>query len=347
LAQRNETVNLPIDWLLEGDPWVVYRTRRDLLGESEEAPAVAAARREMLASPLVKGLLAELAGWPGQPLASHKSASQLFHKLTLAADLGLKASDPGVGAQAASGKGAVVERILAHQSEEGPFQLPTNISAAHGGSGQEQWAWALCDAPLVVYGLVKLGLGSQPQVQTAIQSLAGLVHANGWPCAVSQELGKWRGPGRKDDPCPFATLAMLKLLAALDAPEYQAAAQIGAETLLSLWQDSLERHPYIFYMGTDFRKLKAPFVWYDLLHVLEVLSQCEWLRGDQKTVACDPRLGEMLALLKSKADAQGRFTPESVWTVWKDYDFGQKKAPSRWLTLLAWRIIMRMDSVSE
>jgi len=30
---------------------------------------------------------------------------------------------------------------------------------------------------------------------------------------------------------------------------------------------------------------------------------------------------------------------ESVWTAWKDWEFGQKKEPSRWLTLSAWRII--------
>ncbi len=321
-------MSIPLDWLLEGEPWVVYRTRRDLLGEAEDAPAVAAARQAMLASPLVQGLLAELAGWPGEPLASHKSPSQLFHKLTLAADLGLRADDPGMP--------AVVERILALQSEEGPFQLRMNIGAAHGGSGQDQWAWALCDAPLVVYGLARLGLADHPQVRAAGQSLVGLVRENGWPCAVSKALGKWHGPGRKDDPCPFATLAMLKLLTALNLPEYQAAARAGAEALLSLWQASQERHPYIFYMGTDFRKLKMPLVWYDLMHVLEVLTQFDWLKGD-------PRLGEMLALLQSKADAQGRFTPESVWAIWKAYDFGQKKTPSRGLTLLAWRILRRRD----
>jgi hypothetical protein len=89
-------------------------------------------------------------------------------------------------------------------------------------------------------------------------------------------------------------------------------------------------------MGTDFRKLKAPFVWYDILHVLEVLSQFTWLRKDA-------RLLQMLAILKSKMDEEGRFTPESVWTAWKDWEFGQKKTPSRWLTLLAWRIIGRVE----
>ncbi len=29
----------PIDWLLQGAPWVVYRTLRDLCGEPDDAPA--------------------------------------------------------------------------------------------------------------------------------------------------------------------------------------------------------------------------------------------------------------------------------------------------------------------
>jgi hypothetical protein len=53
----------------------------------------------------------------------------------------------------------------------------------------------------------------------------------------------------------------------------------------------------MFFMGTDFRKLKAPFVWYDILHVLDVLSSCSWLKGD-------PRLLNMANLVKSKADAK-------------------------------------------
>ena len=114
------------------------------------------------------------------------------------------------------------------------------------------------------------------------------------------------------------------------------AARAGAETLLTLWANSRTQHPYIFYMGTDFRKLKAPLVWYDLLHVLDVLSRYPWLRED-------PRLLEMVALLQSKADAEGRYTPESVWQAWKGWEFAQKKAPSRWVTLLAWRIVGRVE----
>lgn len=323
-------MDAPINWLLEGEGWIEYRTRLDLLGQAEGEAQVEAARQAMLADAKVRALVSELSGWPGQVISSHKSAGQPYHKLTFLADLGLKAGDPGMG--------AIIERVLAHQSAEGPFQLPTEIPIHYGGTGQEQWAWALCDAPLIVYALLRFGV-QEAAVEAAIAHLAGLARENGWPCAVSKELGGWRGPGRKVDPCPFANLAMLKALSATEPWRDSPEARTGAETLLGLWEDSLTRHPYIFYMGTDFRKLKVPFVWYDLMHVLETLSRFPWLRQDA-------RLRDMLGILKSKAGEQRRFTLESVWAAWKDWEFGQKKSPSRWLTLLAWRIIRRVENGS-
>jgi hypothetical protein len=317
----------PIEWLLEGEPWVAYRTRLDLLGQAEYNPQVRSAREVMLANAQVRTLLAELSHWPGSVISSHKSAGQPFHKLTFLADLGFKASDPGMN--------AIIVRILEHQSSEGPFQLPTNIPVHFGGTGQDQWAWALCDAPLIVYALAKFGLNDDPRVREGISHLVGLVRDNGWPCAVSKELKKFRGPGRKDDPCPFATLAMLKALSVMVDWQESPECHTGAETLLNLWSESSQEHPYMFYMGTDFRKVKVPLVWYDLVHVLDVLSRFPWLKDDA-------RLVNMVEVLKNKVDQQGRFTLESVWTAWKDWEFGQKKEPSRWLTLIVWRILGRV-----
>lgn len=320
-------MNIPLDWLLEGEPYIAYRARVDLRGQAESDPAVKAARKEMLADPRVQALLAELAEYPGEVLSSHKSASQSFHKLAFLADLGLRASDAAMQ--------PIIARVLSHQSDEGPFTLPMKIGEHYGGSGQEQWAWALCDAPITAYAMVALGMETKPAVRRAIKHLVGLVRDNGFPCAVSKELGAWRGPGRKEDPCPFANLAMLKLLAASAEHRDSDAAHIGAETMLALWKDSRTRHPYIFYMGTDFRKLKAPLIWYDLLHVFDVLTRFAWLRSDA-------RLLDMQAVLRDKGDEHGRFSAESVYTPFKTWEFGQKKTPSRWITLLAWRAMRRL-----
>jgi hypothetical protein len=320
-------MKIPIDWLLEGEPWIEYRTRLDLLGQKDTDTHVMMVRNEMLKDPKVHQLLGDLSDWPGKVIASHKSAGQSFHKLSFLADLGIKAGDPGVK--------TIIACIMQHQSEEGPFQLSVNISDSHGGSGEVIMGWAICDAPLIVYALVKFGLGSEPAIKKAIGYLAELVRDNGWPCKVSMTLGSFRGPGRKEDPCPYANLAMLKLLAEVEELRDSSACHTGAEILLNLWEDSLEKHPYIFYMGTDFRKLKVPYIWYDLMHVLQVLTQFPWLKSD-------PRLLEMIGLLKTKMDDNGRFTVESQWTAWRDWEFGQKKEPSRWLTLMAWRIIQRI-----
>jgi hypothetical protein len=120
----------PIDWLLEGEPRIEYRTRRDLLGQGEEQPQVSSARKAMLENTRIQNLLLELSDWPGKVISSHKSAGQPFHKLTFIADLGLAAHDPGVE--------PIIRRILKHQSVEGPFQLPMSIPSDAGGTDQDQ-----------------------------------------------------------------------------------------------------------------------------------------------------------------------------------------------------------------
>jgi hypothetical protein len=319
-----------IEWLLQqGEAWVEYRTRLDLLDQSESDPEVIAARNAMLADPKIKSLLSELADWPGTVLNSHKSASQPFHKLSFLADLGLNINDPPVK--------KIVQKVMKHQSKQGPFQLPMNIPVHFGGTGKDEWAWALCDAPVIVSSLIQLGMYDDPRVQNAIEYMNDLIRVNGWPCAVSPELGKFRGPGRKDDPCPYATLVMLKVLAHAPALQDSTSTKIGVETLLSLWEESKEKHPYMFFMGTDFRKLKAPLFWYDILHVLDVLSHFAWTWKDK-------RFRQMLKTVKSKANTDGQFVPESVWTAWKDWDFSQKKIPSKGLTLFVARIMKRVSA---
>ena len=317
-----------IEWLLDGEPFVEYRTRVDLLGQLENEPEVINAKKKTIEDHKIQLLLKELKNWPGTVLSSHKSASQPFHKLSFIADIGLRKDDPNIN--------EIVEKIFEHKSDEGPFQLPMNIPDHFGGSGSNEWAWTWCDASIIIYSLAKFGLGEEKQVQKAVKYLVGLIHENGWRCVVSKELGKFRGPGRKEDPCPYANLAMVKMLSQFDAWKSGEEVHVGAECLLSLWKRSLELHPYMFYMGTDFRKIKAPFVWYDILHVLDVLSQFDWLRTDS-------RLIEMSEIVKSKADNEGKYTPESEWKAWKDWDFGQKKQPSRWLTFLAIRALNRLN----
>ena len=316
----------PIDWLLSGPPWVEYRARLDLLQQPENEPEVARARQMVLDTSAVNGLLAEVAHWPGPPLKRHNDAAHLLHKLVFVTELGVRAHDRGMP--------DVVDRILDLRSANGVFQVLVNIPQRFGGSGNDQESWMLCDAPLILYALARLGLRRCDAVKDCIKRLSSLVRDNGWPCAASPDLGGFRGPGRKADPCPYATLVMLRALAQFPELDEGDAARTGVEALLTLWERRSERRPYLFAMGTRFARLKAPLIWYDIVHVLDVLTLFPFARRD-------PRLLEMLALVEAKADDQGRFTCESVWRAWKGWSFGQKREASRWLTLLVWRLLLR------
>jgi len=312
-----------IQWLLESDePWTCYRTLLDLLDRSENDPEVQAARAEMLAHPQVQEMIAETATWEDRPLRRHDDAKHPIYKFSTLADFGVRADD--------SGMSSGVEAVMAHQSPEGAFQSLVNIPTAFGGTGEDTWTWMLCDAPTLLYTLLAMGLGEDERVQHAVDHLVGLADNNGWRCVAAPELGKFREPGRKADPCPVVNVFALKALAQvpelLDSP----AARTGAEMLLWHWEHRTERKIYMFGIGTDFRKLKYPFVWYNVLHVVNVLSRFPF-------VHCDPRFREMVETITAQAEENGRYTANSMYRAWKGWSFADKKNPSPWLTLLVLR----------
>lgn len=139
--------------LCSDSPWVVYRTFLDLLDLDEKAAAVKKAREQMLAHPLIQKLLLEMKEWPGGVLNSHKSAGQLYHKLSFLSEIGITGEDYDFS--------NITNDLLDHRSDEGPFQLPMNIPVHFGGTGQDMWAWALCDAPLLLYAAAKMNLADR------------------------------------------------------------------------------------------------------------------------------------------------------------------------------------------
>jgi hypothetical protein len=318
---------IPEHWLLTSpEPWTHYRTLLDFLGRTASDPEVIDARSEMLAHPQVRGLITAASTWGEHPFKRHNDASHPIYALSTLADFGLRADDPGMP--------EVIAKVMARQSTQGAFQSLVNIAPAFGGSGEDQWTWMACDAPTLLYALLALGLGLEERIQRAVDHLLWLATVDGWKCAAAPEMGKFRGPGRKSDPCPIATVYALKALAMLPELRDGPAAHAGTEMLLGHWTAPRGQKYYLFGMGSDFRKLKYPFVWYDLLHVADVLSRFPF-------VYSDPRFQQMVATIAAQANAGGQYTASSMYQSWKNWSFADKKAPSPWLTFLAWRICVR------
>lgn len=320
-----------IQWLLNsGEPWTRYRTYLDLLDRPAADPDVQVAREGMVNHPQVQELITSAVSWPGYALKRHNDANHPLYALSTLADFGLRYDDPGLQ--------LAIDRVLANQSAEGAFQTQIRLYPRFGGLDGEYWTWMACDAPTLTYALAAMGLAEDPQVQRAAQHLCTLAEDNGWRCQVAPELGGFRGPGRRDAPCPIANLYALKALSL--KPEWRASEAVrqGAEVLLKSWAQEYEKKLYLFGTGTDFRKLKYPFVWYDILHVADVLSRFPFVHDDQ-------RFREIVDAVTTQSDPDRRYTATSMYQAWKGWSFADKKRPSPWLTFLVRRIEKRITSL--
>ena len=317
-----------IKFILEnGDAWLKYAVKINILNEPEEN--LTDLRSRALSDPKIEAYLRDIKNYHGVLVSNHKNPDLPIHKLLFLLDIGFDADVPEIR--------TAIDKIMEHKDENGIYQSLTNIPKHFGGSGENTFGWCLCDAPLLLLALLRAGIDYEKHVKQGADYLAVFRGDAGFPCTVSREFGKFRGPGRKDDPCPYASLAMLRLMASI--PEYRES-EVAVNTafgLLSLWENSLERHPYMFYMGTDFRKLKAPAMWYDIVSVADALSRFEPVKSDARFI-------EMVSMIRNKRDGDGLYTPEAVYQKFKGWDFGQKKEPSPYLTYLCHRITARTES---
>jgi len=315
-----------INFILEkGDAWLQYAARVNILGENKDS--LVELRGQALSDPKIKAYLNDISDYHGVLVSNHKNPDLPIHKLLFLLDAGFDTDVPEIR--------TAINKILEHKDNNGVYQSLTNIPKHFGGTGEDIFGWCLCDAPLLLSALILTGIDYTKHAKQGVEYLAARYTESGFPCSVSKEFGKFRGPGRKDDCCPNASLVMLKLFSLI--PEYRES-EIAINTamgLLYLWEHSMELHPYMYYMGTDFRKLKAPSMWYDILSVAEVLSR-------YKPVISDARFTEMIELIKSKRDDDGLYTPEAVYQKFKGWDFGQKKNPSPYLTYLCVRLMNRI-----
>ena len=306
------------------EPWLQYAIRINLLNESKED--LSALKNEALKDKKIQAYLNDITNFHSAIVKNHKDPDLSIHKLLFLLDIGFGTEIPEIE--------NAITQIMSHKDKHGVYQSLTNIPPHYGGKGEDVFGWCLCDAPLLLLALHKAAIDYEQHIKQGVVHLSSLFRKQGFPCSVSEEHGKFRGPGRKDDCCPYATLIMVKLLSEIDDYHNSEFIKGGIEVILSLWENSLERHPYMFYMGTDFRKLKAPAMWYDIVSVADCFSKHDFVKTDS-------RFCEMVNMIKSKQDADGMFTPESVYQKFKGWDFGQKKTVSPYLTFLCHRLLKR------
>jgi hypothetical protein len=309
-----------VKWLLDGEPWIVYRTLIDLLGEDEKDGAVVEALMEIPEHRLIRKILEGLNenGYWGKPKDIHTwwpRKNTTFWLLPVLADFGFKVQDRRIA--------GVCEYVLGTQLQSGGFGWdPPNKPGD-------------CHSAIIIESLAKLGLIEDPRLQKAYGWLIRRQRLDGgfW-CKDTGQIG---GPREKEPSCAMATMFVLGALAQNPELQNSNVARKGADFLFGCWENrgKIRYAGHDSQVGTDWERLKYPFTDYKILKFLDVLSQfaCTKQRLEES---------EMLNALLSKRDNQGKFTPESIVKVWSDFDFGQKENPSKWITLLALRIAKRI-----
>ncbi len=318
-----------INWLLTvEEPWVVYNTLLDLAGADADSAEVKVAYRAMQNHPRIAALTGDLETWPpDKPLSKAYDPKDSIWKLNTLADFGLRRDDKRIA--------AIAKRVLAAQAEDGGF--------LHGGFDHTQ-SWHtrpyICISHVMTYALTRFGYLDDPRLQKAYEQLIAWQRLDGgW------HPNKLNLPGneREAEPsCPFGTVNVLRAIVVNPDLHQSDAATRAVEFLLDCWERRAEPYrPVGFGIGTTWDKVQYPFVQYQLLKTVDTLVQAPAAHQD-------PRFREMMERLKGKQDLEGKWTAESTNKPWSDFDFGQKKQPSAWITFLAARIIMRgQQSVSK
>ncbi|HVP16597.1 MAG TPA: hypothetical protein VMT42_04450 [candidate division Zixibacteria bacterium] len=310
------------DWLLSGEPWVIYRTLTDLLDIEESDGRVLKARKSVLEHRLIRKILDRRndSGYWGVPKDIHTwwpRKDTTFWVLEILGDFGLRVEDEGLV--------KATEYVFSIQQKTGGFlgfdpKLPYD-----------------CHTAILTESLAKLTLIPDRRVQRAYDWLLGRQRRDGgWWCKNTGQVG---GPREKEPSCAMATMFVLGAMAQDPRLRNSEVAKRGVDFLSECWENrgKLKYAGHDSQVGTDWEKLKYPFTDYKILKFLDVLSQFEYAKQRLEK-------SEMVDLLLSKRDSKGRFTPESIVKAWSDFDFGQKDKPSRWITLLALRIVKRICS---
>lgn len=312
--------------LAADEPWVVLNTRLDLLGQNEEDGEVRAAYVALKKDERVGELLDEVKIWPQpQRLGRAYDPKDSLWKLSTLADFGLRRDDKRVA--------AVAEKVFDNQAAE-----PAPPGFLHGGFDHTK-SWDkrpyICISHVMTYALARFGYLGDARLERAYEYIEAWQRKDGgWHPTEACQAGR----EREDDPsCPFGTVNVLRAVAANPAMRESGAARRGVEHVLNLWERREEPYrPVGFGMGSTFNRLQYPFVQHQLLKTVDTLSNFP-------AALADGRFGEMLDTVVEKQKEDGMFKPEGVNKPYAEFDFGQKKASSPWLSFLVARAYLRHE----
>ena len=327
----------PLPWLLDpSSPGVRYLALRDLCALPPDAPELLAARREAHAHGPIASILAEMnpAGYwvePG-PGYNPKYRSTIWAVILLAQLGAVLGEDPRLETACAY--------LLEHSLAAGGQFTLTGAPSGTVDCMQGNLCWALSE----LYG--PDSERRDPRLDLAYEWMARTVTGEGIAAqdertAVLRYYAYKCGPdfacgANNKQPCAWGAAKGLLAFASLPperrTPLIQRAIERGIAFLFSVDPASAAYPSTTGKPSSNWWKFGFPvFYVTDLLQVVEALVRLGYGR--------DPRLAGALELIRSRQDAQGRWSLEYDYAGKTWLDAGPKKAPNPWVTLRALRTL--------
>ncbi len=332
-----------LSWILaSSEPaarWIVHAF---LLDGAEEDRLAAAEHAAVLADPGTQELIARLPDWESAAhLSGHQSPAFAPNLLGLLADMGVGSGDDDRIER-------VLDAMLRHQFPDGRFALFATGRAVPQGA----WGSLLCDMHSITEVLLRFGRHADPRVaralQTMVDDLTVTSQGRAWPCRPDDESG-FRGPGRKHDFCPQATLEALRAWSYMPIAQRPEALHDIGRVSLRAWTARADEQPYMFGHGSRFKVVKWPTTWYDIHAVLDTLGRYPELWRGRDSDAGDRRaLVELIAcLIAYNMAADGTVTPQSCYRGFEHFSFGQKRQPSPFATARVLQVLHRFGELTD
>jgi len=335
-----------VDWLLEKtNPSVRYFTLRDFLDKDENEPQIVAAKQAISASKVVKRILSRQNprgywGELGNPY--HPKYKSSYWQIMILGQLGMDRSDERVR--------KACENIFQFQLDDGGFSSYTRERALKEyeellQKGKQlpspnEWVSSIvfehqysCLTGNMVAALIRIGYSNDPRVRKALEWLVKIQNKDGgWLCPY------WRAHVKDTHGCFYGTICPMEAFSEVPrknlTTEMKQAISEGAEFLLMHRLFKADHHNYKV-IKQSWLKLGFPwFYGYNILRGLDVLTKLGYVE--------DERLNDAVDILLQKRQENGTWILESAPIGRMQTNIEAKGKPSKWITLIALRILKRL-----
>jgi len=337
----------PIDWLLEeSNPSIRYFTLQDILGKSENDPQVMAAKRGIPESQILRRTFQKQnpEGYWEEPFNPYhpKYKSSYWQTMTLA-QLGIDKTDKRVkkaceyifqfqlkdgGFSSYTLKGAMEEHALLLKKGK---KLPPLDVFTSSLVFEHQYS---CLTGNIATALIRLGYESDSRVNKALNWLVKIQNKDGgWLCPY------WRAHIKDKHGCFYGTICPLEAFSEVKkenlTKEMKETIEKGADFLLMHRLFKADHHSYKV-INKSWLKLSFPwFYGYNILRGLDILTKLGYVK--------DERLNDAVEVLLQKRQSNGTWILESTPTGRMQVNIEVKGKPSKWITLIALRVLKRLS----